>query len=373
MPILLYWFDQSIITMESWNSFEEYDEDAAFGALPKSTRNKLLWKEPLTKEEQLVVDSLRIMEQAKENGLPFTTSKSDYELFALVPVDSIQSNDDDNNINNNLPKQTTRKRGKEMPKQGDRVEIWWDGDEEYYEGIVHEVRESFYDIHYDDSETEWLPLAECDFKILSGSKPDSVECDNVVHPPNKAKPNQPARVDLGTKVCQACKLGQANKQAHDYTCPKSKSYQAWDGKVDSKTPRCRTCATGSHRAHDVTCPKSQNYQKEETTDSVSDEESTTNDSIETDENDEPFEALVKVWKAAVSRRDATTARDSMLQFHKFVTRATEIDPVLAGSYDLKTVLMATQRLLKSNHDLSFPSAEIHSLERLLDADETAEF
>ena len=193
MLYLLYWFDTSLsekkphITLEPCDSFVSYEDgqEAGYGDIPRPIQNKILWNEERTAEEQIVMDSLRLMERAKKSGVPAFETVPDHELFDVVPSEVSQNpNSLMLGLNPRKQKHSTDTNGDgptEMPKQGDRIAVWWDGDGKYYDGTVVEVRESFFNLHYDDSDTEWLPLADCDFKFLSVSsrKRNCLVSDNI--------------------------------------------------------------------------------------------------------------------------------------------------------------------------------------------------
>jgi len=195
MSYLLYWFNASLsekkphITLEPCDSFVSYEDgqEAGYGDIPRPIQNKILWNEDRTDEEQIVMDSLRLMERAKKSGAPSFESVPDHELFDVVPSAVSQNlNSLMLGLNPRKKKHSTDVNGDdngptEMPKQGDRIAVWWDGDGKYYNGTVVEVRESFFNLHYDDSDTEWLPLADCDFKLLSVSskKRNCLLVDNI--------------------------------------------------------------------------------------------------------------------------------------------------------------------------------------------------
>jgi len=196
MPLLVYWFDQSLssgkphITLEKYDTFVSYDEGqlAGYGDMPKSIQQKYIFGKELTTEDKRAMATLGLLEKAKDSGTPpFTKKIPDHELFDVVPCPPINKEDAS-------PK---------MAKQNDRVAVWWDDYQTFFNGTVVEVRGSFHRIIYDDAETEWTPLAERVFKILPKDKVTTSSTENT---------------------CLACDLGSSYHKAHDTTCPKSRFY-----------------------------------------------------------------------------------------------------------------------------------------------------
>jgi len=249
----VHWFKESVsigtshITLEPCDSFVSYEDgdQAKYSILPKQIQRKFLLQQELTNEEKVVKDSMALFEQAHITKTPASIAVYDPTVFAAVPCDTATSTQ--NTIPKNLQQKAVRgtrtaAASHVMPKQGDRVAVLWDGDGVYYNGVVQQVRESFYNIHYDDSDTEWLPLAECDFKILDGGKDEetkhppkmanrvsltdgSPETENFVDKAQSMESSLSGQVDLGTKVCLTCKLGPTCHEGNDVTCPRSINYE----------------------------------------------------------------------------------------------------------------------------------------------------
>jgi len=79
------------------------------------------------------------------------------------------------------PQQPQQKPG--MPQIGERVKILWPSLDTYFYGTVEKTRGDFYFIFYDDDETQWLPLADHNFKIVSpdegeAASPSVSRCDD---------------------------------------------------------------------------------------------------------------------------------------------------------------------------------------------------
>jgi len=80
---------------------------------------------------------------------------------------------------------------------GSRVAVWWDGDEQYYNGIIKRERshqKPFFIEYDDDGKGEWLDLAEYDFKLLP-SVP--AERKRRGRPSNR---EDPSKVEIGSRV-----------------------------------------------------------------------------------------------------------------------------------------------------------------------------
>jgi DNA mismatch repair protein MSH6 len=55
-------------------------------------------------------------------------------------------------------------------KIGDRIEVYWKDDQEYYAATVTQHRQASSFLEYDDGQTEWLDLAQEQFRILPSSR-----------------------------------------------------------------------------------------------------------------------------------------------------------------------------------------------------------
>jgi len=230
MPLLLYWFDKSLstgkphITLEECDTFVSYDDGPreGYGTMPCSIRKIMAKPERTrTEDEERVMESFRLLERA--SGTPPFVAEPDYKLFDVVPTSKIIpdmsqdfaeliAHNQTKNINNNGSSPNGKNTPKKMPNQGDRVAVWWEDVEVYYNGTVNEVRESFYHIIYDDTDIEWIPLADYKFKIL----------------PKMTTKTKVTKLSTGntaiTVGCGACERPMS-KQGHIRTCPRSKHYK----------------------------------------------------------------------------------------------------------------------------------------------------
>lgn len=215
MPLLLYWFDQSLsaekphITLEEHDTFVS-DDDVAEYNIPKSIVMKLVGKQKLTDEEDRVMEPFRLFEEAQKSGTPPFVAVLDHQLFDVVPATHTYSK-------------------KKMPNQGDRVAIWWEEYEAFFDGTVEEVRGGFHRILYDDSEMHWTPMEECKFKILPKTKATTSSNEKTSSGTAKAttpsKGNAPSSHGNAAETagCLACELP-SYKRGHDKTCPRSRYY-----------------------------------------------------------------------------------------------------------------------------------------------------
>ena len=460
MPYLLYWFDASLsenkphITLEPRDNFVSYEDGqaAGYGDIPRHIQTKLLWNEERTKEEQIVLDSLRFMDRAKKSGAPAFDTVPDHELFDVVPSEVSQKQNQNSlmlGLNPRKKKHSTDANfggdgRREMPKQGDRIAVWWDGDGKYFAGTVAKVRQEFFLIHYDDSDTEWLPLADCDFKILpkdteksgwlqaspakrhkatacySQLKKERFTAEGYVLPataPRRmpdglfARPGGRAphghdwSCERGVWVpavegkapSTAITVEKCNRSQKEVECVKDSlsvnqggaegkttlserhnkttenalepQIPTTTGRVDLGTKVCLRCQKGNSykKGHDVTCRESIYYRplKETLTAPASNGKQFARKTNKTKENkpaesSPSFEVLVGQWKAAVSKGDATGARDRMIQIYSLVESTVENplenDPVFAEKHDLQSLLSKTKRLFKE-HGLSSPERE----------------
>lgn len=245
MPYLLYWFDTSLsakepwITLEPYDCFLSYEEGRAtgLGDIPKALQNKILFNEERTSEDENILDSLQLLENAKSSGEPaYQSAKADHELFDVIPsAIQLQNCDDvfyaassfmmDTPLRDINPTKDdfselnviTRERGAlEMPKEGDRVSIWWDGEKEYSDGTIVEVRDTFYNILYDDSDTEWLPLGECNFKIIqtpaTKKRRRDIDNENVDNSDHHNKNSNRHVADFAERHSRLCKGKWTNQE-----------------------------------------------------------------------------------------------------------------------------------------------------------------
>ena len=189
MPYLVYWFDASLaadtpkITLEPRDSILSYEQGEAQGydTLPKPITKKMAKKETLTKEEQLLCDALGAMEIANDSGAAaVAVPPPDHVLYKVVLCEPSQPQPPEFPTPRSMEKkkQTAANALLEMgaaqhdeaaeglPQLGDRVRVFWEGENEWYYGTVEQIRQSFYFIHYDDDEDQWLPLAEHVFAVV---------------------------------------------------------------------------------------------------------------------------------------------------------------------------------------------------------------
>jgi len=459
MPYLLYWFDASLskekphVTLELCDNFVSYEDGqaAGYGDIPRPIQTKLMLNEELTKEEQVVLDSLRMMDKAKKSEVPAFETVPDHELFDVVPLELSQNPNQNSlmlGLNPRKKHSTDVNYGGDvrnaMPKQGDRVAVWWDGDGKYFTGAVTKACKEFFRIHYDDSDTEWLPLADCDFKILpkdteksgwlqatpakrhkgsayySRLQKDRFTAEGYVLPATAPRrmpdglfarpggraphghdwscergvwvPAVEGKAPSTTITVEKCKRSTkkvvcvkdslsvkqggtegkvAPRESHNKTIEKALEPQisTTKGRVDLGTKVCLRCQKGNtyHKGHDVTCRESIYYQplKETVTAPASNDKQSARKSKKTKENkltksSPSFEVLVRQWKAAVSKGDATGARDRVFQVYSLV-ESTVDNPLenvqaFAEKLDLQSLASETKRLFKE-HGLSSPERE----------------
>lgn len=82
----------------------------------------------------------------------------------------------ESNNNNNEPKKVASPQKAPPPppehpllaklKMGDRIEVYWRDDDEYYAATVTQQRKASYFLEYDDGQTEWLDLAQETFRAI---------------------------------------------------------------------------------------------------------------------------------------------------------------------------------------------------------------
>jgi len=275
MPILVYWFEQSLstgkpqITLEPRASFMSYQEgEDEYGGIPRSIQSKILSGEGRTKEEELVMQTLRLLEKATKHQTPVVALEDDPTFLTFVSR-----------------RQADPELQEKEPKVGDRVSVMPEDEVEYLDGKVIDVRDGFFKICFDDSmDLVWRPLSDCDFKFLpnkssrGATQPKSnaevtplsatelsSEEESVVNKAERTN-KKPPRVDEGTKRCKACHWTRGQKMAHDVTCPSSLHY---DGpaqapeltsverkKSSHKTPPPQQMSIQQKRSHDKIDQKS---------------------------------------------------------------------------------------------------------------------
>ena len=93
--------------------------------------------------------------------------------FFNKPKAPAPNNNNNNNTNNEEPKKAaaTPPAPPENPllaqlDMGDRIEVYWKDDDEYYAATVTQQRKASYFLEYDDGQTEWLDLAKETFRPI---------------------------------------------------------------------------------------------------------------------------------------------------------------------------------------------------------------
>ena len=199
MPYLVYWFDKSLetgvpcVTLEPSSSIMSYEfgEKLNYDQVPKEISKKLLGRtQELTRSEQILCNALVALEAARESrALSCEVVPPDDVLYQIVraddkgasprtPASQKQKMATDALLqvlgpphtpsSENLSPERTHQQKPGMPQVGDRVKVWWESMDMFYYGYVDDIRGGeFYFIVYDDEETQWLPLADHKFKIVS--------------------------------------------------------------------------------------------------------------------------------------------------------------------------------------------------------------
>jgi len=241
MPYLVYWFDASLaadtpkITLEPRDSILSYEqgEIQGYDTLPKHITKKMAKKETLTKEEQLLCDALGAMEIANDSGAAaVAVPPPDHVLYKVVCTSEPQpppkfptprSMEKKKQTAANALLEMNRAHDEEekgLPQLGDRVRVFWEGENEWYYGTIDQVRQSFYFIHYDDEEEQWLPLAEHVFAVVppgenGDATPETESKDSNWSPPRRTPRCVPARKCKTESAKENKQKQQRSKRAAD--------------------------------------------------------------------------------------------------------------------------------------------------------------
>jgi len=160
LPFLVYQYGQeedspsdaySLVRANAWVPYKEgmkrrYDQP------PHHIQDKLILGQDLNDEDKLTLEPLRKMKQDqaknpadRHGGFPVPFLEC-YDLITDSPA----------------PK-------KELDiKIGTHIAVYWEGENDWYEAEVMDIRHDFYFLRYAvDEDEEWLPLAEHPFRILN--------------------------------------------------------------------------------------------------------------------------------------------------------------------------------------------------------------
>jgi len=67
-----------------------------------------------------------------------------------------------------------------VPKVGQHVSVYWEGDKEYFNGNISKIQKGvFYLVHYDDQQTEWLPIGEHKYRLLPNNESSFLPEENM--------------------------------------------------------------------------------------------------------------------------------------------------------------------------------------------------
>lgn len=284
MPYLVYWFDKSLetgvpcVTLVPSSSIMSYEfgEKLDYDQVPKEISKKLLGRtQELTRSEQILCDALVAMEAARESGaLSWEVVPPDDVLYQIVRADDKGASPrtpasqkqkmaahallqvlrpPETPSSENLSPERPQQQQPGMPQVGDRVKIWWESMDMFYYGYVDDIRGGdFYFIVYDDEETQWLPLADHKFEIVSEDEyteetPPSREADPRFHCLSPSKPRNnnnksspSARRKGAAKPSQSVNRNEDSESEWKSSAEKQESHVPANKEVKSKSGKTST-------------------------------------------------------------------------------------------------------------------------------------